>query len=194
MVRRSITVALGLLVVVASCRDRAAASAKAVQNRSNASDVIAQADTAPRNDSVCVGTPAGSVPVAFTRIDLGPGTRRDIPFVQGRDARLVIQTAKEWHTEWRRIADTLQSPPLGFGDSAVILVASGVYGSGPRELRIEEVRRCRDDSTLMVFVRLHTGARQVDYPSRSLRAVGVLRANVGTRAVRFVDRKPVIDQ
>jgi hypothetical protein len=179
--RGAMQVAVATLVASASCVPRSASGANETQRLS------AQGD-----QSSCVGSRADSDPVAYTTVDLGPGTRRRVPFVPGPAERVLVQTADDWQSVWRRVADTLAVPRVGFRDSAVVLVASPVYGSGPGELRIEELRRCRSDSSLVVFVRLYAAARRQAYQSRSLRAVAIARINLGPHGVRFVDRDTVV--
>ena len=161
--------------------------------------LIAAVSCGPRPDgqtvgdrTSCSGSRGDSDPVASTKVDLGPGTQTDIPYVPGPEARVVVRTADEWQSVWRRLADTLTMPALRFQDSAVVLVASRLYGSGPAELRIESVRRCHRDSSLIVFIQLRKAERQVDAPTRSLRAVEIPQSSIGPHPARFVERDTVV--
>ncbi|MEO6876976.1 MAG: hypothetical protein ABI205_00755 [Gemmatimonadaceae bacterium] len=143
---------------------------------------------------VCAGSATASDPVPYSTVDLGRRARGGIPYIEGPAIRAVVRSDSEWTRTWRAIADSVPRPQLDFRDSIVVVVASRVFTSGPVELNIEDVYRCRGDSAIVVSVRLHEHENKQDYGDRRLSAVELSRSAVGERFIRFIDLPTVTDR
>lgn len=135
----------------------------------------------------CGPSDARSAQLPFVRVSLGPDVHDGVGYVRGPRARVLVNNPAEWAALWKTIGDTLPLPEVSFGDSALIVVASEEFPTGPNRVEIEDVRRCRDTGQIVVYLRLHTRQGGYDYSDRSIRAALLGKSRIGGRPLAFVD-------
>ena len=144
--------------------------------------------------TACTGSPQDSDPVQSTPVRLfSQEAKASFPYPAGKPGRSVVRTQADWKRVWYQLVANQPLPHVNLRDSAVVIVASQVVGSGPYSVEIESIRRCKTGDEGVILVRTHRHYHQFDTPDRSVRAVSIPGSLAARYRFRFIDLPIVVD-
>jgi hypothetical protein len=135
----------------------------------------------------CERVQAAAEPVGFRRVDLERSYQAEADYVPGPQARAVVFTQREWADLWQTIAPSVRLPTVVIGNSALVVVASGVFRDGPTSEEIVDVCRSKTTGAITVLLQISGATQLNNYPDRSIQAVLIDRRLLDQHRVDFVD-------
>ena len=144
-------------------------------------------DRIPGGAGPCTRVWPWTTSIPFTRVDFETrSARQGRDFLPGVAYEGVVRDSAAWASLWPRVAENTPRPEIPFADSALIVVASREFASGPERVEIEDVRRCRRSGATVVYTRVHTSQMKLEAPDRSVVGVLVPRSAVAAGEPVFV--------
>jgi hypothetical protein len=161
-------------------------TAATVASRTSVDDTLAAARR-------CSTNPRLSRSLSFQPVHLGRVHDQSISqerFFPGPAARRLVVDSASWPAIWRELIDTSAAYPIAFGNDAIILVATRVFGNSPTRVRVSGVRQCISTSQVIVQVELTRDGDFEDIASRAFAAARISRALLNGSQIVFLDVWP----
>lgn len=196
-------VGLGILAATVALSTATSGVSRGIPHAPSVADTtVSTTDPAAR----CVTRRGAWVAIPFKPIDLGAQVaqvKSEERVIWGPRTRAVVNDSAQWVDVWHTATDiansperdhanlatdTVRVPAIHFKNDVVVFATTKGVGSGPANLAISSIRRCRKSGVIVVTT-LQRGSRaHHDYPSRAFVAVRVPKQVLGGARVVFVDR------